>query len=232
LQLRWFESARSAASQFKFFARRFSSFERSATLDPYTPFICRVTRTVLALTHAHVWARGKFSRTSTMFAHDATRIAPAAHTRAACTIPCSSGFLAGAAGETPEAFPRDYRFRFRGAAVNDLTGPRNRLEARWISRRTNLLGTPQVIENMGPKNYIATQIGVPHEAGFRPLCGAGILPAFFRPATEFKFAGKFDGSRSDTPVTAQQGAFRFFRFSLFTFPIPLPPLKCAPAPSP
>jgi hypothetical protein len=48
-----------------------------------------------------------------MFAHDTTRIAPAAHTRAACIIP-SSGALAGEASEIPEAFPRDYRFRLGG----------------------------------------------------------------------------------------------------------------------
>jgi len=170
-----------------------------------------------------------------MFADDITRIAPVALTR---TTTCSSGALAGEASETPEAFPRDYRFRLGGTAKNDLFGPRNRPETRRISRHTNLLEMPQVIENMGPKNYIAKQIGVPHEARFRPLRGVGILPAFFRPATEFKFAGEFDGSRSAKPAAANRALFPFrfsilpSHFPLFTFPIPLPPLKCAPSPTP
>jgi len=174
-------------------------------------------------------------RTRTMFADDITRIAPVALTR---TTTCSSGALAGEASETPEAFPRDYRFRLGGTAKNDLFGPRNRPETRRISRHTNLLEMPQVIENMGPKNYIAKQIGVTHEARFRPLRGVGILPAFFRPATEFKFAGKFDGSRSAKPAAANRALFPFrfsilpSHFPLFTFPIPLPPLKCAPSPTP
>jgi hypothetical protein len=64
----------------------------------------------------------------------------------------------------------------------------------------------------------ATQTGVPHEARFRRLRGAAILPAFFRPATEFKCAGEFDASRSDTPATANRALFDFpFSISIFPF---------------